>query len=30
LQDVEWGLSVDEQGGRDQVDSGEGHVSFHR
>jgi hypothetical protein len=30
LQDVEWGLGVDEQGGRDQVDSGEGHVSIHR
>jgi hypothetical protein len=30
LQDVEWGLGIDEQGGRDQVDSGKGHVSFHR
>ena len=30
LQNVERGLGVDEQGGRDQVDSGEGHVSIHR
>ncbi|MNC33948.1 hypothetical protein D3C75_823600 [compost metagenome] len=29
LQDVEWGLGVDEQGGRNQVDSGEGYVSIH-
>jgi hypothetical protein len=30
LQDVEWSLGVDKQGGRDQVDTGEGHVSIHR
>ncbi|CAI8904394.1 hypothetical protein EMIT0P171_30296 [Pseudomonas sp. IT-P171] len=30
LQNVEWSLGVDEQGGWNQVDSSEGHVSFHR
>ena len=29
VQNVEWGLGINEQRGWNQVDSGEGHVSIH-